>query len=86
MPVIACPAYPLKLKPLKSTAFLAGAVVFLLAAATPAAAIPSPELVVGSFTFPSPGGSAAPMSSAASIERQFAARPFDRRATPGIPC
>ncbi len=50
MPVIACPAYPLKLKPLKLTAFLAGAVVFLLAAATPAAAIPSPELVVGSFT------------------------------------
>jgi rhodanese-related sulfurtransferase len=50
MPVIACPAYRLKLKPLKLTAFLAGAVVFLLAAATPAAAIPSPELVVGSFT------------------------------------
>jgi len=47
---IACPACRFKLKPLETSAFLAGIALFLFATGTPALAIPSPELVVGSFT------------------------------------
>src|SRR5947209_19875151 len=51
MPMIACSAYRLTVNPLQRIVFLTGIVVaLLLDASTPAAAIPSPELVVGSFT------------------------------------